>query len=207
MKETFLLILFISILSCKSDNKEDSLIESTNRIGIKKFKVSDENIKDSIVEYIKIDGKEYANQIWIVDKKNDTIGGNYFKLYIKKDTIRFDEIAKLRFILTKPTIKWESEMFVVLPLDDDELKDDFSNIMEIKLDTFHSLKNDGIPHPELSNMDLPLNHIAEFGLKSLSSGKKRVRGIIVERGKLNDKGYERRLFFDDSYFVRDQMNN
>ena len=84
MKETFLLILFISILSCKSDNKEDSLIESTNRIGIKKFKVSDENIKDSIVEYIKIDGKEYANQIWIVDKKNDTIGGNYFKLYIKK---------------------------------------------------------------------------------------------------------------------------
>ena len=53
-------------------------MEMTNKIGIKKFKVADKNIRDSIVEYIKIDGHEYANQIWLINETNDTIGGNYF---------------------------------------------------------------------------------------------------------------------------------
>ncbi|AUP80905.1 hypothetical protein [Flavivirga eckloniae] len=202
MRETFLLILFLSILSCKSDNKENSLTETKDRIGIKKFQIMDENIKDSIVEYIKIDGKEYTNQIWIVDKNNDTVGGNYYETYIM-DTTKLGEVTKLQFTLTKPTIKWESDMFVVLPLEEDKLAKDFSNLSEIKLDTFHSLKNDGISNDKLLDLGLPLNHIAEFGIEYSTSGKKRIRGLIVERGKLNGKGYERRLFFDKSVYVKE----
>ncbi len=177
-------------------------METTNKIGIKKFKVADKNIKDSIVEYIKIDGNEYANQIWLISKTNDTIGGNYFNSYIN-DTTKLGEVTRLRFVLTKPTIDWASEMFVVLPYDDDELKSDFSNLREIKLDTFHSLKNDEIPHLELNELDLPLNHITEFGLDYENPGKKRVRGIVVERGKKYNKKYERRLFFDESLYIKE----
>ncbi|MDF4223014.1 hypothetical protein PXC01_15525 [Maribacter sp. M208] len=202
MRQTFLLILFLSFFSCKSDKKEHSLMETTNKIGIKKFKVADKNIKDSIVEYIKIDGNEYANQIWLISKTNDTIGGNYFNSYIN-DTTKLGEVTRLRFVLTKPTIDWASEMFVVLPYDDDELKSDFSNLREIKLDTFHSLKNDEIPHLELNELDLPLNHITEFGLDYENPGKKRVRGIVVERGKKYNKKYERRLFFDESLYIKE----
>lgn len=201
MKSTFLLILCIVILSCKLDNKKTSSTETTNRIGIRKFKVADENIKDSIVEYININGKEYANQIWIVDKKNDTIGGNYFDTFIM-DTTELGKVTKLQFTLTKPTIKWESDMFVVLP-DEEKLKEDFSNLSEIKLDTFHSFKNDGISNDKLLNLDLPLNHIAEFGIEYSTSGKKRIRGLIVERGKVKGKGYERRLFFDKTVYVKE----
>jgi len=32
-------------------------------------------IQDSIVENLKVDGEEYANQIWLVDTNNDIIGG------------------------------------------------------------------------------------------------------------------------------------
>ncbi|SDY10138.1 hypothetical protein SAMN05444411_1254 [Lutibacter oricola] len=201
MKFNFLLILCIVIFSCKSDNKKTSLTETTNRIGIRKFKVADENIKDSIVEYININGKEYANQIWIVDKKNDTIGGNYFDTFIM-DTTELGKVTKLQFTLTKPTIKWESDMFVILP-DEEKLKEDFSNLSEIKLDTFHSLKNDGISNDKLLNLDLPLNHIAEFGIEYSTSGKKRIRGLIVERGKVKGKGFERRLFFDKTVYVKE----
>ncbi|GGZ94802.1 hypothetical protein GCM10007028_36250 [Algibacter mikhailovii] len=188
-------------MSCKSGNKKTSLTETTNRIGIRKFKVADENIKDSIVEYININGKEYANQIWIVDKKNDTIGGNYFDTFIM-DTTELGKVTKLQFTLTKPTIKWESDMFVVLP-DEEKLKEDFSNLSEIKLDTFHSFKNDGISNDKLLNLDLPLNHIVEFGIEYSTSGKKRIRGLIVERGKVKGKGYERRLFFDKTVYVKE----
>ncbi len=202
MKLTFLLILLLSISSCKSNKKKHSLKEKTNKIGIKTFKVDDKNIKDSIVEYIKIDGDEYANQIWLINESNDTIGGNYFNSYIK-DTIKLGEITRLRFVLTKPTIDWNSEMFVLLPYDDDELNSDFSNLREIKLDTFHSLKNDGIPHPELNGLDFPLNHITEFGLDFANSGKKRIRGIVVERGEKYNQKYERRLFFDESIYIQE----
>ncbi|MCI2230504.1 MULTISPECIES: hypothetical protein [Polaribacter] len=202
MKETILLILFISILSCKSDNKENYIKESTNRIGIKKLKSSDKNIKDSIVEYLKINGKEYANQIWLVDKENDTIGGNYFDLYVN-DTTKLGELTTLRFVLTKPTINWESDMFVIFPIPENKLKEDFSNLSEIKLDTFYSLKNDKIPHPELSNLNLPLNHITEFKYDYQSSGKKVLRGVVVERGEFENKKYERRLFFEKSIYIKE----
>ncbi len=202
MKHFFLLLLCIAVITCKSDKKETFSSQTTNRIGIKKFKASDENIKDSIVEYLKINGKEYANQIWIVDKNNDTIGGNYYDTFIM-DTTKLGEITKLQFTLTKPTIKWESNMFVVLPLEDDKLKEDFSNLTEIKLDTFHSFENDGISNDKLLDLNLPLNHIAEFGIEYSTPGKKRIRGLIVERGKLNGKGYERRLFFDKSVYVKE----
>lgn len=202
MKSFLLLILCVVILSCKTDNKETSLTETTNRIGIRKFKVADENIKDSIVEYIKINGKEYANQIWIVGKNNDTIGGNYFSTFIM-DTTELGKVTKLQFTLTKPTINWESDMFVVLPVNDKELMEDFSNLSEIKLDTFHSLKNDGISNDKLMDLNLQLNHIVEFGIEYSTTGEKRIRGLIVERGKSKGKGYERRLFFDDTVYIKE----
>tara|TARA_R110002012_G_scaffold320721_1_gene545204 strand:+ start:68 stop:670 length:603 start_codon:yes stop_codon:yes gene_type:complete len=198
MRKAFLLILCLTVLSCKSD-KIDSKTESKNRIGIKKFEIANGKIKDSIVEYLEINGKEYANQIWLTDYNDQYIGGNYFEAFIK-DTTKLGEVTRLRFWL-EPTISYESEMYVLLPIDDDKLENDFSNLFELKLDTFPSLKNDGIPHPELTDLNLHLNYITEFGLEYEESGKKRVRGVIIERGKLNEKGYERRLFFDKTFYI------
>ena len=200
MFKTFLLILIVIFISCKSENKKN--IEYTGRIGIETFRVAGEKHIDSIVEYLKIDGKEYANQIWLVDKDKDTVGGNYFDFFID-DTTKLGNTTRLSFTLTKPAIKWDSDIFVVLPFNDRELNDDFSNLLDIKLDTLYSLKDDGIPHPELSELNLPLNRIAEFEIEYGSIGKKIIRGIIVEKGTLDGKKYERRLFFNDSLHVTD----
>jgi len=210
MKITFFLILAFFVLSCNTETKKqpkkanlnkELLPDSTYRTGIHKFKVANENIKDSIVEYLNIEGKEYANRIWLVDKNNDTIkGGAYFESFINDTTI-LGEITRLRFVLTNPTVSYESDMYILLPFDDDELKDDYSNLFEIKCDTFPSLKNDGIPHPEVA--DLALHHITEFGLEYSKPGKKRVRGVIIERDRKDGKGYERRSYFNNSFYIKE----
>jgi len=200
MFKTFLLILIVIFISCKSENKKN--VEYTGRIGIETFRLPGEKHIDSIVEYLKIDGKEYANQIWLVNKDKDTVGGNYFDFFID-DTTKLGNATRLSLTLTKPAIKWDSDIFVVLPFNDRELNDDFSNLLDIKLDTIYSLKDDNIPHPELSELNLPLNRIAEFEIEYGSIGKKIIRGLIVERGTLDGKKYERRLFFNDSLHVTD----
>jgi hypothetical protein len=210
MKFTLLLILAFIILSCNSEPKTQSLNRRTSievitdfseTIEIRRFQILNGNIKDSIVEYLKIDGEEYANQIWLVNNK-DTIGGNYFKSWIK-DSIKLGEVARLRYELIKPTISHESDIHILIPMNDNELENDYSNLFDIKLDTLPSLKNDGISHPEISEFNLPLNHIVEFGLKYGKPGKKRVRGVIIERGKKDNRGYERRLFFNNSFYVKE----
>jgi len=210
MKLALILASVLFVLSCNSEPKRvifeerismevvpDSL-DGKNR---RKFILLNSDPRDSIVEYFKIDGKEYANQIWLVDKNNDTIGGNYFKSLIN-DTTSLGEITRLKFILIEPCISSESDMFILLPRDDEKLANDFSNIFKLELDTMHSLQNDGIPHPELSDLDLPLNHITEFGIEYGKPGKKRVRGVIIERGELNGEGYERRIFFEKSFYIQ-----
>jgi hypothetical protein len=204
MRITILLIIVFLALSCKTESKENTSKEVlsgiSNVLEKRKFSIANGNIKDSIVEHLTMDGIEFANQIWLVNQSNDTVGGNYYIPFIKDTTI-LGEVTRLRFTLFEPSISYNSDMYVLVPIEDDKLKKDFSNLFEIELDTFPSLKNDGIPHPELSNLDWPLNHIAEFGFKYSTVGKKRVRGVIVERGKLDDKGYERRLYFDKSFYI------
>ncbi|MFD2099329.1 hypothetical protein [Flagellimonas iocasae] len=210
VKQAFIFAFFLFILSCNSKPEKIKIeerismqVETDSLVGKnrKKFVILASDVRDSIVEYIKIGGKEYANQIWLVNESKDTIGGNYFKSLIN-DTTSLGEITRLRFALIEPSISKVSDLFILLPRDDKKLAKDFSNIFEIELDTIQSLKNDGIPHPELSDLDLPLNHIIEFGIEYEKPGMKRVRGVIIERGKLSGKGYERRLFFDKSFYVQ-----
>ncbi|WP_430468451.1 hypothetical protein [Winogradskyella ouciana] len=200
MRNIYLLIICFLILSCKSDNKNDLKDNYVGRTGKVSFKVANKIVEDSIVEYLNINGEEYANQIWLVNKEKDTIGGNFYQTIIN-DTTPLGEVTRLRFYLREPTISYESDMYILLPFDDAKLKEDYSNFFEIKLDTFPSLINDGIPHPELSELDFPFHHISEFGLDYETSGKKRIRGAVVERGKLNEKGYERRLFFEEYLYI------
>ena len=211
MKFTFLLVLAFITLSCNPKTKTQSLngrtsiavmTDSSEGLDMRKFVILNGNIKDSIVEYLKINGKEYANQIWLVNKNKDTIGGNYFKNWVK-DSTKLGEMTRLRYELIKPNISFESDMHILIPKNDDELKNDYSNLFDIKLDTLLSLKNDGISHPEILGLDLPLNHIVEFGLKYGKPGQKRVRGVIIERGKKDSKEYERRLFFNNSFYIKE----
>lgn len=95
------------------------------------------------------------------------------------------------------------------------MKDDFSNIFHIERDTFASLKNDKIPHPEVPS-EIPMNHYIDFGLDYDKPGEKRVRGVIIEyhydyldNVKYPDSLYriERRLFFDETFYIKNPLTD
>ncbi len=194
--------------SCRTEKKNGTVnnaqnsdsTDSLKRTGIWKYAVNNEYVKDSIVEFLKINGRDYVNQIWLVNKERDTIGGNYFNMYLN-DTTELGQITRIRFELAQPAISKDSEVYVLLPVDESNLDKEFSNFFDLKLDTLHSLKNDGIPHPDLADLGLHLNHIVEFGIEYSTSGKKLIKGIVVEKGLFNGKKSERRLFFDESIWV------
>ncbi len=193
------------IFNDKNEIEKEGLLsnkDSLNRIGVWRFSKKREPKIDSLVEYKFVNKKSYANQIWLVKNEKDTLisKGNFFNSLIINDTSIAGDVMRLRFVLTKPFFSNDSEMFVIVPYKNSDLTKDFSNIYEIKHDTFPSLINDGIPHPEVA--DLNLNHITEFGLKYSSSGKKIVRGIIVEKSKENNQYVERRLFFEEHFFYK-----
>ena len=124
MRNTYLLILCLVIVSCKSENKnylENNYVDRTGKVT---FNVATKIVEDSIVEYLKIDGKEYANQIWLINKQKDTIGGNYYQTIIN-DTTALGEVTRLRFYLKEPSISYESDMYILLPFDDTELNEDY----------------------------------------------------------------------------------
>lgn len=156
---------------------------------------------DSIVEYFNVDNKSYTNQIWILDKNSkDTLydRGNFYYIF-NKDTISINDTLKYRFYLYQPFYSYNSEMEVIIPEDSKKLKEDFSNFHEIEKDTFYSLKNDGIPHPEIPE-EVPKNHNVNFGVIYTKPGEKRIRGYIAEYiYKINNRDstrIERRLYFD-----------
>jgi len=191
--------------------REGNVINEDVNFRIGKWKFFKRDYIDSIVEYKTINNKSYVNQFWLIHKNIDTLvgKGNYYDIYLK-DTISLGEIAKVHVFLIQSLFNYNSDIEIILPKDDLLLNDDYSNLFEIETVTFPSLKNDGIPHPDIPNELKPLNHDAEFGLKYDSSGKKRIRGVIIEY--INDAKYsdslrkkERRLFFDKTFFINDTI--
>lgn len=165
---------------------------------------------DSIVEYVPIKNNSHVNQIWIQTFEKDTIlgRGNYFEI-IKKDTISSDELFRVRFILMEPFIGSDSEVVIVIPKNDAELEDDFSNLFRIDRDTIKSLKNDGIIRSEIPN-GLAINHFVDFGINFEETGEQKIRGALIEyqylddstMTKMNINRNEHRLFFNSTVYVK-----
>ncbi len=160
---------------------------------------------NQIVEHFIVSDKEYLNQSWKLNEKGDTIQGNYFKLQISKDTVSVNEPIKFLFYLKKPMLSYDSDIAVCIPKGKlSDLKEDFSNINMIKLDTFPSIKNEKI----IDNYK-EYNLYVSFGLEFDTSGEKHLRGFIIENHKNEelDKNkdfdmLERKLYFDRVFYVK-----
>jgi antitoxin component YwqK of YwqJK toxin-antitoxin module len=160
---------------------------------------------DSVVEYVDFNSDAYVNQVWLISKSGDTIRtkGNSYKI-LCNDTVRVNEILRFRITLEEPFYSNHSDIHALIPKKDRTVKDNFENIYTTPLDTFPSLKNDGIPHPEIPKYVLT-NHVVEFGMQYETLGKKRIRGVLVEYYKENaTRRIERRLFFEKEIFVKSE---
>lgn len=152
-------------------------------------------------EYKNINGEQYLNQSWHLNKRGDTIStGTHFELLFAKDTITFNEPLRAVAFLDNPLFeKSKSEILVYLPADSVNFNKDFSNFSDIKLDTFYSLAIDKINQKWLKDEDINLT--AVFGKWFKTPGEKSVRGIIVEREK-DSIIKEHQMYFDKKIYVK-----
>jgi hypothetical protein len=180
----------IEIHSNKTSNKFQKNINKNNKIISEGFmktngnRIGEWNFNnkhtDSVVEYLNVNSTSVPNRIWTCNKKGDTIHykSNYYKIY-SNDTVVKDEVFRFRIVLVEPFYDYDSDIEVLLPTNDLELKKDYSNLRDIDYDFFYSLKNDGIPHPEIPK-EVPQNQVVEFGLIYEEIGSYLIRGELTE---------------------------
>ena len=192
---------------------EGEVLSGDDKFRIGYWNFYKDNVVDSIVEYVNVGNRPYTNQIFLLDSNGDTLKtkGNYYKITYK-DTIELGEIARIRFELYQPYYSYSTDSKVVLPVYDSDLKEDYSNFLEVERDTFYSLKNDGIPHPEVPKEVLQ-NQVIEFGIDCRHTGDQRIRGVLIECLERYKSGVqvkdslqiiERRLFFDETFYIKEK---
>lgn len=173
-------------------------LKNFNKIGWWKFYNNDGSLKEEIefldindMEHLKFRNREYINQY-----KKYKLGkllkkeSSFFALNLN-DTLTLGK--SIGDIIYTSEFSDQSVIYVCIGYD---LKPDFSNISQVKLDTFGIQKED-----------------TWFGVKYQSPGKKTLRGFIIEdyykkiKTKSNDKSYDiikipHRKYFEKSIYVK-----
>jgi antitoxin component YwqK of YwqJK toxin-antitoxin module len=167
---------------------------------------------DIIREYRIINNEQYLNQEWNINKNKDTLfkGSKYIEIQIAEDTIiignPIQAIAYLKAELFKDK---SSEIFVCLPNGESvNFNKDFSNLKEIKLDTFYNLQHD-LKNKNIFNDGFNKQHTAVFGkwFKN-STGLKNIRGFVEEYYPIDSNGFKQnKTFFEFQVYVKDTVDN
>lgn len=183
-----------------------------------------------IREWFTISGKTRINRIWYLNQKGDTLaykredsifkqkefindtisilGSNWntFK-FITNDTIYINENYYGFANLGSPVLRDYNSKIIVVVDNKNTLKKDFSNINEVKLDTFYYAKIDTVHKTKFPNFDL--DKVAAFSGKFDNSGEKIIRGIMIEYTneypiKDNEKVRAESLtYFEKKIFVKE----
>ncbi len=167
---------------------------------------NEKGLLDIIREYKIINGEQYLNQSWYLNGKGDTIyGGNFSKIDIVKDTISLLEPFRAVAYLYVPLFEEEnSQAIVCLPYEDEvNFDENFANDGKIRLDTFFNLKRD-IKNKQWFPNNNP-NYTVVFGKKFKTSGKKIIRGYILEYYENNKdiiRREERKIYFEKEVYVK-----
>lgn len=179
----------------------------SNNRKVDKWKFYDENegyIRE-VQEFFIVNGSSYLNQNWLLNKEQDTLAkGNHYEM-LSKDTLNYDQ-QRIYFFLKQPYFSYDSDFFVCIPRNDEELEDDFSNENTIKWDTIESLAKRFRNQGKYKDR----NHDVVFDLDYLSAGNKRLRGVLIEKQSVkNDtSNYDfvtRKIYFDKELYIREKQ--
>lgn len=182
----------------------EGALDNNRKVG--KWKYYDENkgyLKE-IQEFLIVRDSTYLNQNWLLNNEKDTLTeGNHYKM-MSSDTLD-NKQQRVYFFLKQPYFSYDSNLVVLIPRDDDKLKDDFTNENTIKWDTIDNLANRFRSQGKYSDR----NHDVVFDLDYLSAGKKRLRGILLEKQtvKSDTSNYDfatRKIYFDKEFYVKEK---
>ncbi len=189
----------------KSDNiLSEGPLQDNKKVGKWKYYDNDKGYIKEIREFFIIKGSTYLNQNWLLNEEQDTLlKGNHYKM-MSSDTLDYEQ-QRVYFFLKQPYFSYDSNLIVLIPRNDDELEDDFSNENIIKWDTIDNLANRFRNQEKYGDR----NHDVVFDLDYLSVGKKRLRGILVEKQniKTDTSNYEfvtRNIYFDKEFYIEEK---
>lgn len=202
------------------------------RIGEWEFYTREGSLSE-IREYYIIEGKSYVNQNQYIAKDDEywlTYKNRDFNFYNQEeflsDTINSDMSRYAEFIARNDTIylnkPWKAACFYYTPLfrdknsqaviilstDDNIFNEDFSNMNEVKKDTFYSLAKD-IENKKWFPEDDP-DYTVVFGRWFDTPGEKIIRGYLsefyTEQKADTTKTKESLIFFEKTIYVKDTIN-
>ena len=180
----------------------EGALDNNRKVG--KWKYYDENkgyLKE-IQEFLIIKDSTYLNQNWLLNSEQDTLAkGNHYKM-MSSDTLNYEQ-QRIYFFLKQPYFSYDSDLIVCIPRNDEELEDDFSNENTIKWDTLDNLANRFRNQGKYSTR----NHDVIFDLDYLSAGKKRLRGVLIEKQNIKSDTaiYDfatRKIYFDKEFYIK-----
>lgn len=210
---------------------EGNLNSEQNRIGVWNF-YTNEGLLSESREYRIINKKPYINQIIYFDEDENKLynriesfnyysqiefqrenleGGksHYAEFDFGKDTINLNEPWRAACFYYTPLFRDNnSEMIIVLNKEESLFNEDFSNIKEVKKDTFFSLSRD-VENQKWFPEDDP-DYTVVFGRWFDSPGEKTIRGFLSEFYEKTKKDttilVESKMFFEKVIYVKDTVH-
>ena len=166
----------------------------------------EDNYVQKIREIFYIDGKYHLNQNWELNRKGDTIGGNFFRIKTKKPM----DLHHQRIIFEIDHLPYfeESVFFIFIPDPNDKQFDGhFLNEKEISQDTIASFvkADNGINYHK--NKKNVINVFLDYD----TPGEKIVRGIILEKKTMENQDsldfntVTRKIYFEKEIFIEDKQ--
>lgn len=171
----------------KGAKYSEGWFDTINAIRVGKWKFySGDTIE--IQSYKNIRNEQYLNQVWLLNKDLDTIGGHYFLMDKNnpKDTININETVSYRFLLIKPLLSKKSQIFLVVGKNKN-FTENFTNEDEIEHDT---IKNFSISPTYNIPKQLNTKRLLGYTHKFNETGEQVIRYILKEIDTVQENGQE-----------------
>ena len=187
------------------------LDNDSTKIG--KWKYYEDGNLAMVKEYIKLDDKPYLNQAWVFNKVGDTIPSEskYYRLALNKDTVSVGEMVKGVIFLEAGLFK-EKDSHIIVCIESDDESDtntNFGTIDQAECDTFYNLSIDVENQKWFPDIDF--KKTAVFGKNYKTTGKKRIKGYLVEYYEIEPTGNdslvkkENFTYFQKEIYVTDSL--
>ncbi len=180
--------------------KKGKQYEENQKFGIWELYDRNSNLRE-IREWFVIRGKPQINRAWFLNKKGDTISWrkeNYIFAqkefendtlgfrntiyntfnFITNDTLNLNEFYFGFANCGSPSLRDYNSKVKIVVDNTNSLNKDFSNINNVKLDTFYYAKIDTIHKSEFKGYDL--EKVVAFSGKFNTTGLKTIRGYLIE---------------------------